>query len=141
MVRNFAAHASVRYHCRMKSSRLLALIAMFIVAALVVSAASARGRAAALGDMATSELPAEGRRTLALIAARGPFPHDRDGVVFGNRERVLPERPRGYYHEYTVRTPGVRTRGARRIVCGGEPGATRDCYYSDDHYQTFRRIR
>jgi ribonuclease T1 len=103
------------------------------------------GTASARGDrllaVETSELPREAVITLELIARGGPFPHDRDGVVFGNRERILPPRPRGYYHEYTVRTPGVRGRGAKRIVCGGEPAATRDCYYSDDHYQTFRRIR
>lgn len=125
----------------MNSSRWVSLVAMLLVASLMASSAAARGRAPALGEIASSELPAEGRRTLALIAARGPFPFDRDGVVFGNRERILPDRPRGYYHEYTVRTPGARNRGARRIVCGGEPGFTRDCYYSDDHYQTFMRIR
>jgi len=92
-------------------------------------------------EVAASELPAQARKLLELIAHGGPFPYDRDGVVFGNRERALPDRPRGYYHEYTVKTPGVRSRGARRIVCGGEPGSTRDCYYSDDHYQTFRHIR
>jgi ribonuclease T1 len=125
----------------MNSSRWVSLVALLLVAALMASPAAARGRAPALGEIASSELPAEGRQTLALIAARGPFPFDRDGVVFGNRERILPDRPRGYYHEYTVRTPGARNRGARRIVCGGEPASTRDCYYSDDHYQTFRRIR
>jgi ribonuclease T1 len=125
----------------MNSIRWVSLVALLLVAALMASSAAARGRAPALGEIASSELPAEGRRTLALIAARGPFPFDRDGVVFGNRERILPDRPRGFYHEYTVRTPGARNRGARRIVCGGEPGSTRDCYYSDDHYQTFRRIR
>jgi ribonuclease T1 len=61
--------------------------------------------------------------------------------VFGNREHILPPQPRGYYHEYTVPTPSVRTRGARRIVCGGAVASVSECYYSDDHYQTFRRIR
>ena len=92
-------------------------------------------------EVHVSELPREAIRTLDLIAGGGPFPYARDGVVFGNRERLLPSRPRGYYHEYTVQSPGVKSRGARRIVCGGEPRTTRDCYYSDDHYQTFRRIR
>ena len=78
---------------------------------------------------------------LLRIRAGGPFQFDRDGVVFGNRERSLPLRPRGYYHEYTVRTPGERTRGARRIVCGGPRASPEVCYYTDDHYQTFRRIR
>jgi ribonuclease T1 len=84
-----------------------------------------------------SKLPSEARDTFHLIKQGGPFPFPRDGVVFGNRERQLPKRPRGYYHEYTVRTPGARNRGARRIVCGAVP----ECYYTDDHYQTFKRIR
>ena len=94
-----------------------------------------------LQEIRVSDLPREAVQTLSLIADGGPFPYARDGVVFGNRERLLPPRDRGYYLEYTVKTPGVRSRGARRIVCGGEPRVTRDCYYSDDHYQTFRRIR
>jgi ribonuclease T1 len=84
-----------------------------------------------------SKLPSEARDTFHLIKQGGPFPFPRDGVVFGNRERQLPKRSRGYYHEYTVRTPGARNRGARRIVCGAVP----ECYYTDDHYQTFKRIR
>ncbi|HKW81632.1 MAG TPA: ribonuclease domain-containing protein, partial [Casimicrobiaceae bacterium] len=68
------------------------------------------------------------------------LPYERDGVVFGNRERLLAARPRGYYHEYTVKTPGARTRGARRIVCGGAVRAVTECYYSNDHYRSFRRI-
>src|SRR5215831_14114464 len=86
-------------------------------------------------------LPAEARATLDRIGRGGPFPYERDGVVFGNREHILPARPRGYYHEYTVPTPGVKSRGARRIVCGGNPVTVAECYYSDDHYRTFRRIR
>lgn len=114
---------------------------VFAALFLVTAAALVHARGPAMGEMSASELPREARATLQLIASRGPFPYNRDGVVFGNRERALPDRPRGYYHEYTVRSPGVRSRGARRIVCGGEPGSTRDCYYSDDHYQTFKRIR
>ena len=83
------------------------------------------------------DLPREARDTLALIKQGGPFPYKRDGVVFGNRERRLPSRPRGYYREYTVRTPGARDRGARRIVAGTKG----EFYYTDDHYNTFRRIR
>ena len=72
----------------------------------------------------------------------GPFRYDRDGIVFGNREGLLPLQTRGYYREYTVPTPGAKTRGARRLVCGGAVPARPDaCYYSDDHYQSFRRIR
>lgn len=91
--------------------------------------------------LALSELPAEAHATLTRIHDGGPFPYERDGVVFGNRERLLPPHPRGYYREYTVPTPGVRGRGARRIVCGGHVAALSECYYSDDHYQSFRKIQ
>ncbi len=77
----------------------------------------------------------------ALIGKGGPFAFERDGVVFGNFEKLLPAKPRGYYHEYTVRTPGVKSRGGRRLVCGGKPTAPDTCYYSDDHYRSFRKIR
>lgn len=87
------------------------------------------------------EMPQQARDTLSLIAAGGPFASNRDGVIFGNRERVLPRAPRGFYKEYTVRTPGVRSRGARRIVCGGDQRALNQCYYSDDHYQSFQCIQ
>jgi ribonuclease T1 len=93
--------------------------------------------AAAVSVIAVSELPAEARSTLQLINNNGPFPFPRDGVVFGNYEHMLPEQAHGYYHEYTVKTPSAHNRGARRIVCGILP----ECYYSDDHYQTFKRIR
>lgn len=87
--------------------------------------------------IAVAELPAEARDTLQAIKQGGPFAYDRDGVVFRNHERILPMQPRGYYHEYTVKTPGARNRGARRIVCGKLP----ECYYSPDHYRTFKRIQ
>jgi len=90
--------------------------------------------------IAVSELPVQARETLAAIRRGGPFRFDRDGVVFGNRERLLPAKPHGYYHEYTVPTPDSRTRGARRIVCGGDIPSLAECYYSDDHYQSFKRI-
>lgn len=83
-------------------------------------------------------LPPQAHHTLALIARGGPFPYHQDGAVFGNREHLLPERPRGYYHEYTVETPGSRDRGARRIVTGGNPPAA--YYYTDDHYRSFRKF-
>jgi len=83
-------------------------------------------------------LPPEAIDTLRSIQAGGPFPYDRDGTVFQNRERRLPSQPRGYYREYTVITPGSPDRGARRIVSGGDPPA--EFYYTDDHYRSFRRI-
>jgi len=83
-----------------------------------------------------AELPPEARITLQQIKQGGPYTFPRDGVVFGNYEHRLPQHPRDYYHEYTVKTPGARNRGARRIVCGPLP----ECYYSGDHYRTFQRI-
>ena len=88
-------------------------------------------------EIAARDLPREGRETLALIKKGGPYPYAKDGTVFGNREGRLPKQKRGYYREFTVRTPGERTRGARRII-SGERG---DYWYTDDHYATFRRIR
>ena len=90
-------------------------------------------------DALPTFLPAEAHETLRLIARGGPFPHAQDGSVFGNRERRLPDKPRGYYHEYTVDTPGLSHRGARRIVTGGQPPVV--YYYTDDHYDTFRSFQ
>ena len=104
----------------------------------------ARGSSSAgipLDVVALADLPAQGRKTYALILAGGPFPHDKDGVVFGNRERILPKQKRGFYREYTVKTPGSRDRGARRIVCGGKQVTLPEaCYYTSDHYNSFRLI-
>jgi ribonuclease T1 len=94
---------------------------------------------AALGfssDIAANSLPPEARQTIALIKAGGPFPYSRDGVVFNNREGQLAKKARGYYHEYTVKTPGARDRGARRIITGRDG----ELYYTDDHYRTFKRV-
>jgi ribonuclease T1 len=88
-----------------------------------------------------AELPPEAQQTERLIRAGGPFPYSKDGTTFGNRERLLPRRDRGYYREYTVPSPGSRNRGARRIVCGGDPPVKPEvCYYTEDHYASFRRI-
>jgi ribonuclease T1 len=87
-----------------------------------------------------AELPRQGQQTLELIRQGGPFPHGKDGTVFGNRERQLPAEKRGYYREYTVTTPGSRDRGARRIVCGGPQKSPHACYYTADHYASFRKI-
>lgn len=93
------------------------------------------------GEILVSQLPHEARVTLALILKGGPYPYDKDGTVFGNREGLLPKQRRGYYTEYTMRTPNVKHRGARRIVAGGASGRLVEFYYTDDHYQSFRRIR
>ena len=90
----------------------------------------------ALPEVPAAALPKEARETLALVKRGGPFPYKQDGATFGNFEKRLPIRARGYYHEYTVPTPGARDRGARRIVAGGG-----EYYYTDDHYRSFRRIR
>ena len=91
--------------------------------------------------IAVAQLPAQGQDMIKKIEAGGPFKYDKDGTVFGNRERILPARNRGFYREYTVKTPGERTRGAKRIVCGGvKPTAPDACYYTDDHYASFRKI-
>lgn len=117
--------------------------------------AQAREAQGVSSGISPAQLPSEGRDTLRLIRQGGPFPYARDGIVFKNREAILPSRPRGHYHEYTVPTPGVRHRGARRIVCGAseratawqrqgrisEPAALEGCYYSGDHYRSFQRIQ
>ena len=87
-----------------------------------------------------AQLPPQGRVTYQLIQQGGPFPFDKDGVVFGNRERILPLHQRGYYREYTVKTAGAGNRGAKRIVCGGPPKAPDACFYTSDHYASFRYI-
>ncbi len=96
----------------------------------------------ALAEISLSELPVQAQETHRLVLAGGPFPYAKDGVVFGNRERLLPRKARGFYREYTVKTPGARTRGARRIICGGSPPTAPEvCYYTADHYASFKRIR
>ena len=92
---------------------------------------------ASASEIAVAGLPPEARETLALIRLGGPFPYRQDGTEFGNRERLLPPKERGYYREYTVKTPGAKDRGARRIVAGRGG----QYYYTDDHYRSFRRIR
>jgi ribonuclease T1 len=91
-----------------------------------------------LNAIAVAQLPPEGRATLALIKQGGPFPYPRDGIIFGNYEKRLPAQTRGYYHEYTVPTPGSRNRGARRIISGGKGG---EYWYTADHYGSFQRIK
>ena len=103
---------------------------------LVCGTAFAKGPAP-LGDIPFAELPKEARTTLTLIKSGGPFAHAKDGSTFGNREKILPPQKRGYYREYTVKTPHERTRGARRIIAGSGG----DFYYTEDHYNHLRRIR
>lgn len=127
------------------------MIRTLLIRALIVAVAAgvsfapagalARGPAPSKSEIRVAELPAEARDLLARIRDGGPFRYDRDGVVFGNREHQLPAERRGYYHEYTVPTPGAKNRGARRIVCGGPKKAPEACYYTGDHYQTFARVR
>lgn len=91
--------------------------------------------------VALGQLPAQAQDTYRRVLSGGPFPYAKDGTVFGNRERLLPLKNRGYYREYTVKTPGSRDRGARRIVCGGpKPSEPDTCYYTADHYASFSRI-
>lgn len=87
-----------------------------------------------------AELPRQGSQMYQLIRRGGPFEFEKDGAVFGNRERLLPAKTRGHYREYTVATPGLKHRGARRIVCGGPPKTPEHCFYTADHYASFRRI-
>jgi len=87
-----------------------------------------------------AELPRQGQQVYGLIQQGGPFVSEKDGTVFGNRERLLPANKRGFYREYTVPTPGLKHRGARRIVCGGQPRQPDVCYYTADHYESFRKI-
>ena len=94
-----------------------------------------------LATITVAELPTQGQQTFERIHQGGPFAYDKDGVVFGNRERLLPAEKRGYYREYTVKTPGSRDRGTRRIVCGGAPKVPDACFYTADHYASFRRIK
>ncbi|MBD8900143.1 ribonuclease domain-containing protein [Rhodanobacter sp. DHG33] len=134
----------------MRSWKPLLTLAVVVIAVLLwnrftgtpppAAPASAAATAASSSDTSTLPgfLPPEARDTLALIARGGPFPHSQDGVVFGNYEHLLPEQPRGYYHEYTVETPGARTRGTRRIITGGTPPEA--YYYTDDHYRSFRQF-
>ena len=122
-----------------RALRFLCLVAL--VCALAPFADARRQHVEPTAEIPAAELPREARDTLARIASGGPYRYDRDGVVFGNFERLLPPQPRGYYHEFTVPTPGASTRGARRIVCGGNVRSLTECYYSDDHYRSFRRIR
>ncbi|MDQ6629497.1 MAG: ribonuclease [Pseudomonadota bacterium] len=112
-----------------------------VLAVLTVGPVHAREPVAPVGQVALAQLPDEARKVHRSILAGGPFLYSKDGSVFGNRERTLPRERRGFYREYTVATPGERSRGARRIICGGVmPTAPSSCYYTGDHYASFNRI-
>ncbi len=113
-----------------------------ILLGALAGAVQAKGTAAggASTTVSLAELPKQGAQIHALILKGGPFAHGKDGSVFGNREQLLPAQKRGYYREYTVPTPGASNRGKRRIVCGGQAKAPDACYYTADHYASFRRI-
>ncbi len=119
-------------------------LAFLLASGLVVATPTvARNTDAPAGmrTVALTVLPAQAQTTYRLILGSGPFPYDKDGTVFGNRERLLPPATRGHYREYTVKTPGVSHRGARRIVCDGKPpNQPEACFYTDDHYATFSLI-
>ncbi|MEU9399282.1 ribonuclease domain-containing protein [Streptomyces sp. SID4985] len=122
-----------------RTSRIGAAAAL--LSALLVGGTVATGTAdaatASVGSICYGDLPSQAYDTLELIDQGGPFPYSQDGVVFQNREGVLPSQSSGYYHEYTVKTPGESTRGARRIVTGK---AYEEDYYTSDHYATFDLI-
>jgi ribonuclease T1 len=102
-----------------------------------VSSSTSFAAQAGPGEISVNDLPPEGRTTLKLIKAGGPFPYSRDGIVFSNYEGLLPKKSSGYYHEYTVVTPGSSDRGARRIIAG----QIGEYYYTSDHYSSFKRIK
>ena len=124
-------------------SQKLALAITVTVALLCGGQVAARDSSgpASVATIPYQSLPAEARQVERAVRQGGPFRYDKDGMVFGNREKLLPARARGYYREYTVDTPGVHNRGARRIVCGGtQPTQPQACYYTSDHYTSFSRI-
>ncbi len=132
----------LRNHCAVWARTMVVAVLALSGGLIGISVqAKAQAPAAVLQTVTLTALPAQGRDMMALIEKGGPFKYDKDGTVFGNREKILPARQRGYYREYTVRTPGESSRGARRIVCGGQqPRAPDACFYTDDHYGSFRQI-
>jgi ribonuclease T1 len=112
----------------------------FLISLLIATTVFAKG-SAGFESISAADLPKEARATLVLIKQSGPFPYEKDGIVFGNYEARLPKQKRGYYHEYTVKTPRAKNRGMRRIISGGEPRTSGEYYYTDDHYESFKKIR
>ena len=130
--------------CRSVLKFVIAYLSLSLTVCFATFATLAQAREGAPTDnlaiVSMADLPRQGVETYQLIRQGGPFPYDKDGVVFGNRERLLPLQKRGYYLEYTVKTPGSRDRGARRIVCGGQAKTPDVCFYTADHYASFRQI-
>ena len=121
----------------------LVLTSLLLAAASLTAIVGAKTPVQATDGTASisiADIPSPGPQTYVLIGQGGPFPYAKDGTVFGTRDRLLPIRPRGYYREYTVKTPGLNHRGTRRIVCGGKPSLPDTCFYTADHYASFRRI-
>jgi ribonuclease T1 len=113
------------------------IVLLCTLAQFTASLAGATVRQRNIASVNAAELPREARQTIALIRQGGPYPYKKDGVVFGNFERRLPQHERGYYREFTVPSPGSRNRGVRRIILG----KAGELYYTDDHYESFKRIR
>ena len=124
-----------------RAVRAAAGIALALACLLAPTVSFARGEPASRAEVSASALPQQAQEVLVRIRAGGPFAYSRDGIVFGNREHELPAQKRGYYHEYTVQTPGAHDRGARRVICGGPKRNPDACWYTSDHYASFRRIR
>jgi ribonuclease T1 len=120
----------------------LVFTGLFLTAALALGLAQAKApvQVDVQATVRLADLPKQGEQVYTLIYQGGPFASDKDGTVFGNRERLLPAKKRGYYLEYTVPTPGARNRGVKRIVCGGQPRLPDVCYFTADHYESFRKI-
>jgi ribonuclease T1 len=136
-VKNYISGAKISF------LRVESLSVLLIVFGLSMGTAQSRSLLSSEDStsISVSAMPKQGQQVYALILQGGPFEYDKDGVVFGNREQQLPKYKRGYYREYTVKTPGVRHRGAKRIVCGGLQVQMPDaCYYTEDHYSSFRKI-
>ena len=115
---------------------------LFLVLSFLSAIASGKqAERIATDPISATSLPREAQQALSQVRRGLPYPYAKDGVVFGNYERLLPRQPRGYYREFTVRTPGIRSRGAQRLVVGGEPATSREIYYTADHYASFVRVR
>ena len=113
----------------------------FVLGSTLMAGPGVQARTADAATVALAQLPEPARQTYQRVLSGGPFPYRKDGIEFGNRERRLPSKTKGYYREYTVETPGSADRGARRIVCGGpKPTEPETCYYTADHYTSFSRI-